>query len=325
MAREISLAFDQRFHTKSEWRKTPMGKQKVTGAKVLSISGLLLTTMIWGGSFVIMKNSVDVLEPTFLLATRFTMAAAALMIVFHKSLKHINKESLTCGIILGIFLELSYLFQTYGIKYTTASKNAFITTLYVILVPFLHWGVSKKRPALKNIAAAVMAVAGLALLTLEGDLGVNLGDVLTLICGFCFALHLVYIDKFTEKHDPICLTMIQIGVVGIINWFLVPFLDGVEAYNFRALMDTDLVMGLLYLAIFSTMIGFLLQNVCQKYLSANTSSLLLSMESVFGAVFSVIFLEEVLAGKMLVGCVLMFCAVVVSELHIKKPGKEING
>lgn len=302
-----------------------MGKQKISGVKVLSISGLLLTTMIWGGSFVIMKNSVDVLEPTFLLAARFTMAAAALILVFHKSLKHLNRESLKCGIILGILLELSYLFQTYGIKYTTASKNAFITTLYVILVPFLHWGVSKKHPALKNIAAAVMAVAGLALLTLEGDLGVNLGDFLTLVCGFCFALHMVYIDKFTEKHDPIFLTIIQIGVVGIINWFLVPFLDGVEAYNFRALTDVDLVIGLLYLAIFSTMIGFLLQNVCQKYLSANTSSLLLSMESVFGAVFSVIFLEEVLAGKMLVGCVLMFLAVIVSEMHIKKPGKEING
>lgn len=295
-----------------------MEKQKITGTKILSILGLLLTTMIWGGSFVIMKNSVDALEPTFLLATRFTLAAIALVLVFHKSLKHLNKDSLTCGIILGILLELSYLFQTYGIKYTTASKNAFITTLYVILVPFFHWGVNGKRPALNNIMAAVMAVIGLALLTLEGDLGVNLGDFLTLVCGFCFALHMVYIDKFTEKHDPIFLTIIQIGVVGIINWFLVPVFDGVDAYNFRALMDMNLIMGLLYLVIFSTMIAFLLQNVCQKYLSANTSSLLLSMESVFGAVFSVIFLKEVLAGKMLVGCVLMFSAVVVSEMHIKK-------
>lgn len=296
-----------------------MEKQTTIKTKVLSVLGLILTTMIWGGSFVVMKNSVDVLEPTFLLAVRFTIAALALVFVFHNNLKNRNKDSLRCGLILGVLLELSYLFQTYGIKYTTASKNAFITTLYVILVPFLNWGISKKRPKMKNLAAAVMAVIGLALLTLEGDLGINLGDFLTLLCGLCFALHMVYIDKFTEKHDPIFLTIVQIAVVGICNWLLVPVFDGMDAYNFQALMDKDLIIGLLYLAIFSTMVGFLLQNVCQKYLSANTTALLLSMESVFGALFSVMLLNEVLAGKMLLGCILMFLAVVVSELHIGKP------
>lgn len=302
-----------------------MEKQTKKGVKVLSILGLILTTMIWGGSFVAMKNSVDILEPTFLLAVRFTMATVALLLVFHKKLKLLTVENFRCGLILGILLELSYLFQTYGIKYTTASKNAFITTLYVILVPFLHWGISKKRPAVKNIAAAIMAVVGLALLTLEGELGVNLGDLLTLVCGLCFALHMVYIDKYTEKHDPVLLTILQIGFVGVVNWLLVPYLDGPDAYNYQALLDMDLIMGLLYLAIFSTMVGFLLQNVCQKYLSANTTALLLSMESVFGALFSVLLLHEVLAGKMLLGCILMFSAVVVSEMQIKKPGKEING
>ena len=302
-----------------------MEKQVTARVKVLAIAGLLLTTMIWGGSFVAMKNSVAVLQPTFLLAVRFTIASLALLLVFHKNLKNRNKESLKCGLILGVFLELSYLFQTYGIKYTTASKNAFITTLYVIIVPFLHWGVSKRHPVVKNLVAAVMAVIGLGLLTLEGDMGVNLGDFLTLICGFCFAFHMVYIDKFTEKHDPVFLTIVQISVVGISNWILVPFFDGAGAYNFHALLDFNLIVGLFYLAIFSTMIGFLLQNVCQKYLSANTTALLLSMESVFGALFSVLLLQEVLAGKMLLGCILMFAAVVVSEMHIKLPGKEIDG
>lgn len=302
-----------------------MEKQRTAKIKILAAAGLLITTMIWGGAFVAMKNTVEVLEPTFLLAVRFTIAAFALVTVFHRNLKGMTRESLKCGLILGIYLELSYLFQTYGIKYTTASKNAFITTLYVIIVPFLHWAVSKRRPAMKNLIAAVMAVLGLALLTLEGELGINVGDVLTLICGVCFALHMVYIDKFTETHDPIFLTIVQIAVVAVCNWILVPFLDGADACQFRALMNRDLIMGLLYLAIFSTMIGFLLQNVCQKYLSANTTALLLSMESVFGALFSVLLLGEVLAGKMLLGCILMFLAVVISEMHIKLPGKEIHG
>lgn len=289
-----------------------------TGIKMLSVLGLLVTTMIWGGSFVVMKNSVDVLEPTFLLAIRFSLGAVLLAAVFHKKLALLNFDSLRCGIILGIFLELSYLFQTYGIKYTTASKNAFITTLYVIMVPFLHWMINKKKPKKNNMAAAVLAVVGLALLTLEGSLRISLGDFLTLICGLCFAFHMVLIDRYTEFHDPILLTIIQIAVVGAINWFLVPFLDGPGAYNFGLLAEPDLIMGILYLSVFCTMFGFLMQNVCQKYLSANTSSLLLSMESVFGTLLSVIFLKEALTGKMLFGCCLMFLAVVMSELHFKK-------
>jgi len=295
-----------------------MEKQYSTGIKVLAMMGLLLTTVIWGGSFVVMKNSVDTLTPTFLLAVRFTMASITMVIVFHKKIAEMNKESFKCGLILGVFLEFSYLFQTYGIKYTTASKNAFITALYVIIVPFLYWFFSKKKPAVKSIAAAVMAVCGLALLTLDGDKGVNIGDVLTLMGGFCFAFHMIFIDRYTEKHDPIFLTMIQILFVGVINWFTVPIFDGFGAYDFHALADRDMIFGLLFLAIFCTTIAFSLQNVCQKYLSANTSSLFLSTESVFGTIFSVIFLKEVLSGRMITGCVLMFSAVILSELHVKK-------
>ena len=295
-----------------------MEKQYSTGTKVFAMMGLLLTTLIWGGSFVVMKNSVDTLAPTFLLAVRFTMAAVGLFLVFHGKMKRFSKESLRNGLVLGVFLELSYLFQTYGIKYTTASKNAFITTLYVIIVPFLYWVVSKKRPGVQSMVAAALAVTGLGLLTLDGDKGVNIGDLLTLCGGFCFAFHMIFIDRYTEKQDPIVLTMVQIAFVGVSNWFLAPVLDGAGAYNFRALADEDMILGLLFLSVFCTTIAFSLQNVCQKYLSANTSSLFLSTEAVFGTIFSVVFLKEVLSGKMILGCVLMFSAVMISELHIKK-------
>ena len=295
-----------------------MEKQYNTGTKVLSMMGLLLATLIWGGSFVVMKNSVDTLTPTFLLAVRFTMATVTMLVVFSKKIKMCNRGSLHSGLILGVFLELSYLFQTYGIKYTTASKNAFITTLYVIIVPFLYWIISKRRPETKSMIAALMAVIGLGFLTLDGDKGVNIGDILTLFGGLCFAFHMIFIDKYTENHDPIFLTMVQIAFVGLCNWFLVPVLDGMSGYNFAALADRDMILGLVFLAVFCTTIAFSLQNLCQKYLSANTSSLLLSTESVFGTVFSVIFLKEVLSGRMILGCVLMFAAVILSELHITK-------
>lgn len=283
--------------------------------KLLAAMGLVLTTMIWGSSFVVMKNSVNSLPPTYLLALRFSSAAVVLCMVFHRSLKNLCRRSLYCGIILGIFLELSYLFQTYGLKYTTASKNAFITTLYVIIVPFLHWMLNKKRPGRNNMAAAGLAVVGLALLSLQGDLTINFGDFLTLLCGISFGIHMVLIDRYTEDYDPVLLTVLQVAVVGILNWCLAPFLDGV--FDYSCLAGPALIGSVVYLAIPCTVIGFLLQNIGQKYLSANTSSILLSMESVFGAVFSVIFLKEVLTGRMLTGCVFMFLAVILSEYKPK--------
>ena len=272
--------------------------------KILASMGLILTTMIWGFAFVVMKNSVDVIPPTYLLAIRFSMSAVLLALLFHKNMMKADRETVLCGVILGAFLCLSYQFQTYGLKHTTASKNAFITTLYVIIVPFLYWIVSKKRPTGRNIAAAFLAVIGLALLSLQGDLSINYGDFLTLI------------DKFTECHDPIALTVIQILAAAIFNWICAPFLDG--SFDFTVLMDKSLIGGLLYLAVFSTTVAYLLQNSGQKYLSASTSAILLSMESVFGTLFSVIFLKDVLTGKMLAGCALMFAAVLLSELPQKK-------
>ena len=238
-----------------------------------------------------------------------------MLAVFWPQNKGMDKKDLQYGVILGIFLFLSYIFQTYGLKYTTASKNAFITTLYVIIVPFLHWAFNHQRPSGRNIGAAVLAVIGLALLSLEGDMGINLGDFLTLICGIFFAVHIVFIDRYTETHSPVRLTTVQMFTAAVLGWLLAPIADGRLDFG---ILNTSLVLGLLYLGIFSTMIGFLLQNVGQKYLSPNTSSILLSFESVFGLVFSVIFLGDPVTVKLLIGCAMMFGAVIISEYKPKK-------
>lgn len=292
-----------------------MNIQDRKGIKALSALGLILTTIIWGSAFVVMKNSVDIISPTYLLALRFTIASIALIAVFFRRLKQINKTELLCGSLLGIFLFISYLLQTYGVKYTTASKNAFITTLYVIIVPFLHWFFNKKRPSMKNIGAAVIAVFGLALISLEGDFSVNMGDLLTLFCGLFFAFHIVFIDRYTEHHDPVRLTVIQMVIAAMLSWILAPVLEGAQDFT---VIDGAMLIGLLYLGIFSTMICFLLQNVGQKHLSPNTASIILSFEAVFGLIFSVIFLREEVTPKLMAGCILMFASVIISEYQKKK-------
>ena len=160
-----------------------------TGVRFLAALGLIVTTMVWGGSFVAMKTSVEQVPPTWLLAFRFTLAAFLMGLLFVKQIRSASRGAWAAGGIAGVFMELAYLFQTYGLKYTTASKNAFITTLYVVFVPFLLWLLFRKRPQFNQAAAAVLAVVGLALLSLKGDRGVNLGDGLTVLSGVCFAAH----------------------------------------------------------------------------------------------------------------------------------------
>lgn len=295
-----------------------MNKQDGKGIKALSALGLIITTIIWGSGFVVMKNSVEVVTPAYLLALRFTIASVALVAVFWKRVKKISKSDVMCGGLLGVFLFVSYFFQTYGLKYTTASKNAFITTLYVILVPFLHWFYNRKKPSRNNVAAAGIAVLGLALLSLEGDFSVNIGDLMTLVCGFFFAFHIVFIDRYTEDHDPIILTVIQMVMAAILSWAIAPLLEGSLDIT---VINTSMMTGLLYLGIFCTMFCFLLQNVGQKHLTPNTSSIILSFEAVFGLLFSVLFLGEQLTIKLAAGCVLMFASVLLSEYKRKGSAK----
>lgn len=290
------------------------------GTKILATLGLLLVTVIWGSSFVVMKTSIDALTPTYLLAFRFTIAAVGLTIVFWKQVKTITIREIRYGSILGLFLFVSYYFQTYGLKYTTASKNAFITTLYVIIVPFLHWFFNKVRPKKNNIIAAVIAVIGLALLSLKGDLTVNFGDVLTLLCGLLFALHMVFIDRYTAVCHPIKLTVVQMISCSAFAWMVAVSFEG--TCDLSVFSDGGVLLSVLYLGLVASMLCFLLQMVGQTYLSPNTASILLSFEAVTGLIFSVIFLKEIITVRMLIGCGLMFAAALLAEYTPtkKEPG-----
>ena len=152
-----------------------MGKKKTV---LLADLGLVVTTLIWGFSFVIVKDSGDRIPPVYLLAFRFTLAFAGLALVFAGKISKIRKGDLLCGAMLGFWLFVSYFFQTVGIQYTTAGKNAFLTTIYVVIVPFLHWAINEKKPDRYCAAAAVLAILGIGLLSLRGDLSMNIGDVL---------------------------------------------------------------------------------------------------------------------------------------------------
>lgn len=276
----------------------------------LASAGMVLATIIWGFAFVVVKNSVDLVPPLYMMAFRFTIGFLGMTILFGCKWRLMTKETWKAGWVLGFFLFLSYFFQTVGIQYTTAGKNAFLTTIYVVIVPFFSWAFYKKRPDRFCFGAAFLAIAGIGLLSLQGDLSVNLGDVLTLICGFGYAAHIMAIDHYTERYDAVLMTMLQLLVAAILSWITAPIVHG--GFPPEALQP-EMLTGMLYLGLGSSMLGFLLQNVGQKYTNPNVAAVILSMESLFGALFSVLFLDEVFTGRMLAGCVLIFTAVLMAE------------
>ena len=287
---------------------------------ILASGGLILTAAIWGFAFVVVKDSVDTIPPVYMVSIRYTIAAVLLGFVLISQFKKLNRYYWIHGAVTGLMLALGYITQTIGCKYTTAGKNAFLTTIYVILIPLISWPLNKKRPHFVVFLSAVMALVGIGLLALRnegGVLGFNVGDILTLICGLFYALHIIFTAKFSQDKNPVILTWIQFIVASVFSWAVSPLIDG--SFSVALLKSSRVIFSMLYLGIFSSLVAFLLQNICLKYMESSLASLFLSLESVFGVIFSTIFLRERMTLVMIIGCVLIFAAITIADqFHAKK-------
>lgn len=287
---------------------------------ILASGGLILTAAIWGFAFVVVKDSVDTIPPVYMVSIRYTIAAVLLGFVLIPQFKKLNRYYWIHGAVTGLMLALGYITQTIGCKYTTAGKNAFLTTIYVILIPLISWPLNKKRPHFVVFLSAVMALVGIGLLALRnegGVLGFNVGDILTLICGLFYALHIIFTAKFSQDKNPVILTWIQFIVASVFSWAVSPLIDG--SFSVALLKSSRVIFSMLYLGIFSSLVAFLLQNICLKYMESSLASLFLSLESVFGVIFSAIFLRERMTLVMIFGCVLIFAAITIADqFHAKK-------
>ena len=273
---------------------------------------IVLATIIWGSSFVVMKNSVDVLPTFWLLAIRFTFAALVLAVVFIKRWKVLDRQYLIGGTVMGFCLFVAYAFQTFGLEQTTSGKNAFFTAVYCVIVPFLYWAIARRRPDKFNVLAAFLCIAGIALVSVTGDnaSAFNFGDVLTLIGGFFFACHIVAVSKYSDGRDIFILTTLQFASFAIFSWLGVLFTRTTIS---PAVFDQDLIFGLIYLVIFSSCGALLFQNIGQKYTAPATAAVLLSLEAPFGVLFSILLTDERPTALMFLGFALIFLAVVCSE------------
>lgn len=281
--------------------------------KKLAKPMLFMAAFIWGSSFFVMKNALDDLPVQYLLAIRFTTGAVLLGLVCGKKWRSFNVGYLWRGAVMGVLLYLAYTVQTYGLTMTTPSKNAFLTTIYCVMVPFFYWGLTGVRPDRYNLLAAVLCVAGVGLVSLNGDLSVNAGDALTLASAVFYAAHMVAINRLSPGRDVFLLTVFQFAFAALCAW-----VGGglTETFPSAALRDSSVVLPLIYLAVMATTVALLLQNVGQVYSDPVSASVILSLESVVGVLCSVLFAQDQVTVRMGVGFALIFVAVLCSETKL---------
>lgn len=278
---------------------------------------LVLTAIIWGSGFVASAVALEHYTPYQILAGRFLIGAVILSLIFFKKLSKLNINTLIKGALLGLFLYIAFALQTVGLQFTTPSKNAFLTAVNVVIVPFLGFLLYKRKIDLYELAGAILAVIGIAILSLKLSSDVNVGDILTLGCAIGFAFHIFYTAKFVKTEDPVVLTIIQMVTAAVIGCIVILF-RGETSFS----MESEGMMNLLYLGIFSTTIAFLMQTVAQKYITETKAAIILATESFWGMVFSIIILSEIMTGRMIIGAFLILLAILISETKMGFLKKE---
>lgn len=270
---------------------------------------MLITAIMWGSGFVGMAKGLEHFTVFQLMAGRFTLAAILLCICFYKKLKLITKTVVWKGALLGTILFAAFVLQTYGLNYTTPSKNAFLTSINVLVVPLIAFIVYKRGFDRYEVIAAFMAVVGIGFLSLTDSFTIHIGDWLSILCAFVFAFDIFYTNVFVKTEDALAVTIVQfitagvLSIIGVVILGEVPTSISAEGFGI-----------LFYLAIFCTLVAYVCQNIGMQYANPTKSAIILSMEALFGTLFSVLFLHEILTSRMIVGCILIFIAVVFAEI-----------
>jgi drug/metabolite transporter (DMT)-like permease len=267
---------------------------------------LVVTTFIWGSTFVIVKGALSDAPPFTFLAIRFTLAG--LLMLGFMARGRLPREALLPSIWLGILLFSGYAFQTWGLKQTTPSKCAFITGFSVVLVPFLGLFARQSLRA-AQVVGALCGLAGLYFLVVPAGLAsVNHGDVLTLFGAVAYAAHILAVGKYTREHSFLHLAPGQILLVGMLASFAIPLAPATPIHWTAGLMAAILVT-----AIFATAFAFGAQVWAQQYTPPSHTALIFALEPVFAAITSRVVTHEQLTGKVLLGALLVLVGIVISE------------
>lgn len=284
---------------------------------MLPVAALVAVTMVWGSTFFVIKDAVEVIDPADFLAVRFSIAALLLSVVSWRRLRRLSWQQWRTGLSLGLIYGLGQVAQTVGLRHTDASVSGFITGTYVIITPLLLWVMFRRRVSPHTWLSVALAVVGLGVLSLTGTAGGGVGELLTLVGAALYALHIVLLDRSTGSMDALSLTTIQIiGVAATCTLIAVP--GGVGG-----IPDASIWGAILYTALIAGALAMLLQTWAQNHLSPTKVAVVMTLEPVFAMAFAIALGGESVTGRLLVGGALVLAATVIGVLASDnaKPGR----
>ncbi len=298
--------------------------------KTIASALLMLTSIIWGLAFVFQRVGMDSIEPITFNAARMTIGAIFVSVVSYLNdlrtkkaeisaenseadRKTTLKYTLIGGSLCGIFLTAASITQQIGLVYTTAGKAGFITAMYMLLVPIFNLIIFKKSGSAKIWISVIIGMLGMYLLCMKESFSLTLGDALVFLCAILFSGHILTCDNFAPKSDPIKMSAIQFIVTSVISW-IIAFIT--EEPTVEKIVSA--AIPILYCGILSGGVGYTLQIVGQKYTDPSSASLIMSLESVFAVIAGVLFLHEKMTLQEVLGCIIMFGAIILIQLPSKK-------
>jgi len=271
---------------------------------------LLFIALIWGSTFIIVKQSVENIPVFSFLFMRFALAGILLILINAPKLKAIDKGVFADGAMLGMALFLAYAFQTFALTAASASITAFITGLFVVFVPVLSSVFLRKLPRQEAIVGVVFATIGLALITLQGKFLLTFGEFLALVCAFFVAIHIILTDKLSRRNDFGLLTMVQVNMVALFSLiFSLVFDPRVIPIQF----NNQLIFSLIINSVFATVVAFVIQTGMQKHTTPTKAAIIFIMEPVSSAFFSYWIGGELLTAKQYVGTSFILLAMLFTE------------
>lgn len=273
---------------------------------------LVLVAAIWGSTFVLVKDTLNSFGTFALMFLRFLIASAVLGAYFIATKRKISREDMVHGAFLGAILFISYAAQTFGLNFTSPTNSAFITGLFVILVPLLSALILHRVPERKVWLAVALAMGGLYFLT-GATTRFNIGDAVTLACSLTYALHIVFAAQFVKKCDAMNLALVQIAAVTLLSMALMLAIGEVpRAYPLPALA------AVVFLGLFATLFAQWAQLAAQKIIEPSKVALILVLEPVFAALYSALFFGEILSPVAVFGAGLILSGMLVAEWPTKK-------
>ncbi|MGC1108068.1 MAG: DMT family transporter [Candidatus Acidiferrales bacterium] len=277
---------------------------------------LALCALIWGATFVVVKDALAFASVFSFNAVRFTLAAIVMGIVYWRALRKLDRATLAAGARIGFFMFSGYAFQTLGLKFTTPSKAAFITGASVVMVPVLLAVFWWRRVSQWVWTGAVAALIGLYFLTVprSGFSALNIGDLLVLGCAVMFAFHIILVAKYSPRHSVAALSFLQVATTAVLTALCLPVLAATRWEPPFLRWSPSLVAAILITAVGATALCFSLQVWAQQYTSPTHTAILLSLEPVFAALTSLIVVHERLGARVAAGAVLVFIGILLAEL-----------